>query len=77
MSARDRRTAAVVAAAVALVLLPGVFVDLPAPLGKAVAGACRVLAGDVPYRDFWTMYAPGQFYAVAGLFAAFGRELWI
>jgi hypothetical protein len=77
MSARDCRTAAVVAAAVALVLLPGVFVDLPAPRGKAVAGACRVLAGDVPYRDFWTMYAPGQFYAVAGLFAALGRELWV
>ena len=77
MSARDRRTAALVVAAVALALLSGAFVDLPAPRGKAVAGACRVLAGELPYRDFWTMYAPGEFYAIAGLFAAFGRELWI
>lgn len=38
-------------------------------------GAMRICAGDVPYRDFWTMYSPGAFYVVAGLFAAFGKHL--
>lgn len=37
-----------------------------------VTAAERVLAGDVPYRDFWTMYAPGSFYLLAFLFSLFG-----
>ncbi|HET6277863.1 MAG TPA: hypothetical protein VFG08_03690, partial [Candidatus Polarisedimenticolia bacterium] len=37
--------------------------------------ALRILAGDLPYRDFWTMYAPGSLYAMAAGFALFGREL--
>jgi hypothetical protein len=37
--------------------------------------ALRVLEGEVPYRDFWTMYAPGSFVVLAVAFAAFGREL--
>ncbi len=37
--------------------------------------ALRVLNGEVPYRDFWTMYAPGSFSALALAFAVFGREL--
>src|SRR3972149_5304732 len=40
--------------------------------GIAVYGAQRLLEGDLPYRDFWTIYAPGQFYALAGLFKVFG-----
>jgi len=36
--------------------------------GLILLGAQRVLDGEVPYRDFWGMYGPGQFYAVAGLF---------
>jgi hypothetical protein len=27
-------------------------------------GASRVLHGDVPYRDFWTLYGPGSYYVV-------------
>ena len=45
------------------------------PSGKAVVGGLVILDGGVPYRDFWAMYAPGQFYAVAALFWLFGREL--
>ena len=60
------------AAAFAL-LLPGLFYGLPA--GKAIVGGLRVLAGDVPYRDFWSMYAPGMFYLQALLFAVFGRTI--
>lgn len=37
--------------------------------------AMRVLHGDVPYRDFWTMYAPGSFVTLAVAFAAFGPHL--
>ncbi|MFN3305660.1 MAG: glycosyltransferase family 39 protein [Candidatus Kapaibacteriota bacterium] len=43
--------------------------------GLIVYGANRILHGDVPYKDFWTLYAPGQFYLVAGLFYSFGTEL--
>jgi len=43
--------------------------------GLIVFGAQRVLEGDIPYRDFWTLYAPGQFYAVAGLFKLFGSSV--
>ena len=37
--------------------------------------ALRVLDGDVPYRDFWTMYAPGSIVVLAGAFGVFGREM--
>ena len=37
--------------------------------------ALRTLNGEVPYRDFWTMYAPGSFTTLALAFALFGREL--
>jgi hypothetical protein len=56
----------------ALVLVPGLF--LGPPDAKGAGGALRVLAGEVPYRDFWSMYAPGQFYAQALLFKLFGAS---
>ena len=37
-------------------------------------GADRVLHGEIPYRDFWTMYGPAQFYVLAGFFKIFGIE---
>jgi hypothetical protein len=58
-----------------VVLAIGSFWGLPSPGGKSIAGGLVILEGGVPYRDFWTMYAPGQFYVVAGLFWLFGREL--
>ncbi len=45
--------------------------------GIVVYGADRVLKGDIPYRDFWTMYAPGQFYTVALIFKFFGTNLFV
>jgi hypothetical protein len=43
--------------------------------GLTVYGAMRVMAGDVPYRDFWSLYAPGQFYTLAALFSTFGSSI--
>lgn len=41
----------------------------------AATAADRVRAGDVPYRDFWTMYAPGSYYLLALLFGVFGDHI--
>ncbi len=38
-------------------------------------GSTRVLAGDVPYKDFWAIYPPGQFYIVAAIIKLFGANL--
>lgn len=43
--------------------------------GIPVYGAERVLNGEIPYRDFWTLYAPGQFYLLAGWFKIFGSSI--
>ncbi len=43
--------------------------------GLILFGAARVLAGDLPYRDFWTMYAPGAYFIPALLFAVFGESV--
>ncbi len=45
--------------------------------GVSVQGAERVLSGDVPYKDFWTLYSPGYFYILAGLFRLFGSSLMV
>ena len=43
--------------------------------GVSTVGAERVLRGEIPYRDFWTMYAPGHFYLLALVFLVFGPHL--
>jgi 4-amino-4-deoxy-L-arabinose transferase-like glycosyltransferase len=45
--------------------------------GFAVFNATRVMDGDVPYRDFWAIYPPGQFYALAAIFRIFGATLFV
>src|SRR5262245_48132784 len=49
----------------------------PGPGGEGIpaVGAQRILHGELPYRDFWTMYAPGSFYLLAALFKLFGSHL--
>lgn len=37
--------------------------------------AWRMTLGDVPYRDFWTMYAPGSYTVLSWLFTWCGREM--
>ncbi len=43
--------------------------------GVRLYGAERVLAGELPYHDFFTYYAPGQFYWPAMLFLLFGKQI--
>ena len=40
--------------------------------GIILVGADQVAGGSVPYRNFWTMYGPGQFYLASWLFSVFG-----
>jgi hypothetical protein len=40
-----------------------------------VVAATRILDGDLPYRDFWIIYPPGQPYLLAALFKVFGASL--
>jgi hypothetical protein len=40
--------------------------------GLILFGSTRVLSGDIPYRDFYANYGPGQFYVLAALFKVFG-----
>ena len=42
--------------------------------GIILTGAQALQRGLLPYRDFWTMYAPGQFYLTAWLFSIFGQQ---
>src|SRR5580704_15170186 len=37
----------------------------------------RVLHGQLPYRDFWTMYGPAQFYVLAAFFKVLGISVWV
>jgi hypothetical protein len=43
--------------------------------GLVLVNAERILNGEAPYRDFWTLYAPGYFYLVAGLFKLTGPDM--
>ncbi|MBM4460769.1 MAG: glycosyltransferase family 39 protein [Chloroflexi bacterium] len=43
--------------------------------GLTLLNAERILQGQVPYRDFWTLYAPGYFYLLAGLFKLTGPNI--
>jgi len=43
--------------------------------GITLFGADRVAHGAVPHRDFYTLYGPGQFYVLAGLFKLFGTSV--
>jgi hypothetical protein len=40
--------------------------------GIILVGAESVFSGKLPYRDFWTMYGPGEFYLGSWLFSLFG-----
>ena len=43
--------------------------------GLMLQAAARIADGQVPYRDFWWFYPPGQPYLLAGLWELFGPSL--
>lgn len=45
--------------------------------GLNLVGAMSVAAGQVPHRDFYANYGPGQFYTLAWLFDLFGRSVFV
>jgi len=63
-----RRRLAVIFCSVAVILLLGLSNGIKPIRRGGVYGACRVLDGEIPYRDFWIPYAPGYYYFVAWLF---------
>lgn len=56
----------------ALTMLHGVQ---PNDEGLMLQAAARIAHGEVPYRDFWWFYPPGQPYLLAGLWGIFGPSL--
>jgi hypothetical protein len=49
---------------------PGVYDE-----ALMLTGAMRVAAGEVPFRDFYAIYGPAEFYILAGLFKLFGPSI--
>lgn len=43
--------------------------------GLVLLGADRFAHGGFPHRDFWTLYVPGQYGALAALFSVFGPSI--
>jgi 4-amino-4-deoxy-L-arabinose transferase-like glycosyltransferase len=43
--------------------------------GILLQGAQRILAGQVPYRDFFSFYTPGSYYLLAALFRILGSSI--
>lgn len=43
--------------------------------GILLQGAQRILAGQVPYRDFFSFYTPGSYYLLAAVFRIFGDSI--
>lgn len=43
--------------------------------GLILHGAERLLLGELPYKGFWTVYAPGQYVVLAALFRLFGARV--
>lgn len=75
-SRRDCWTSAVVLASALIYLVFGIFQGIiPYDEGLAFHKAWEVAHGQVPYRDFWAYYAPGQFYTLAGVFRVFGYTI--
>jgi hypothetical protein len=55
---------------IGMTLCPNIYDE-----GLILTGAMRVAAGQIPHRDFYANYGPGQFYTIAALFKLFGESI--
>jgi len=62
------------------------FLPFPYSLSKNInlydegiipTGAKLILHGDVPYKDFWTLYAPLNYIGLSAVFKFFGEDLYV
>jgi hypothetical protein len=56
-------------------LMLGSLTVKPYDEGLTLFGASAVAHGRAPYVDFWTLYGPGSFYALAGINRLFGESV--
>jgi hypothetical protein len=73
-----RRAAVTIALIIATLLYLALSMNRTVNLtdeGLVLFGAERVLNGDVPHRDFFTLYGPAQFYLLAALYKVFGASV--
>ena len=78
LSRRFRMALEAISLALLSVVLFSLLLDFPVALydeGLILTGAWRVSDGALPYRDFFTIYSPGQTTLLGGLFALFGKSL--
>ena len=72
----DRRLAALLFAGAALISAVTILQGIqPSDEGLMLQAAARIADGQVPYRDFWWFYPPGQPYVLAFLWKLFGPSL--
>ncbi|MBM2816408.1 MAG: hypothetical protein HW421_3170 [Ignavibacteria bacterium] len=48
------------------------FIVLGADMGELCNNPLRVLTGELPYRDFWLLFSPGEVYVPALIYKIFG-----
>jgi hypothetical protein len=68
-----------VVAVVLLAPLPGLlhYQGPPMEEGFMLVFPERILAGDLPHRDFLHLYGPGSLYVLAGIYELFGAHLYV
>ena len=67
----------VLAAGAILIALPIKSPLNPYDEGLALVNGMRVLNGDIPFRDYWAIYPPGQSYVLAAIFGVAGQNIFV
>jgi hypothetical protein len=67
--------AATLTAGLTLIVLPIKHPVNPYDEGLALVNGMRIAEGAIPFRDYWTIYPPGQSYVLAVLFHVFEQNV--
>lgn len=73
-----RRTT-VIALCIFFVSMTLVFRSEPNIFDEGISLACatRIMDGEIPYRDYWALYTPGEYYLLAGFMSVFGKTMFV